>query len=232
MIAQKDKLLPSQPYFSKLYSDSENISDGIAAVADLFSKDFSHDSLNLIAPTTVPLSEMSTPALQVAFMCFLIRMKKAKRVLEIGTFVGATTLLLARAVGLDGKVTTIEFGKEFYELALRNFDNNPEGRLVTALNGDACDLVETLPKNHFDLIFIDGSKENYQRLLISSETLISQDGIIVIDDIFFHGDALNKQPNTEKGKGCRKVLDYCISVRSLTATLLPVFNGILLLERA
>jgi caffeoyl-CoA O-methyltransferase len=97
------------------------------------------------------------------------------------------------------------------------------------MEGSAREILGQLPKKSFDVVFIDGSKQDYLEYALKSEGLLSDRGIIIVDDIFFHGDALNDEPATEKGAGCRKLLDHYEHDDKFTKVVLPISNGILLL---
>jgi caffeoyl-CoA O-methyltransferase len=230
-IRGSDKLLPSQEYFSSLYRGDLPYAEALYAVAAAYAADFTAGQFDLIKPQTVAFEEMSTPPTQLALFNAIIKLIGAKTVLEIGSFVGHSAMQLARMVGEDGHVTTIEVGKEFADIARRNFERNGFAQRVTLLEGSAGSILDTLPRQSFDMIFVDGSKQDYLDYTIKSESLISERGVIIVDDVFFHGDALNATPATEKGLGCRRLLDYYRDETSLVKLLLPMSNGILLLFR-
>lgn len=231
-IQGSDKLLPSQEYFSNLYRGDRPYEEALYAVAAAYAMDFNAGHFDLIKPKTVAFEEMSTPPTQLALLNAIIKLTGAKTVLEIGSFIGHSAMQLARMVGEDGHVTTIEVGKEFADIARQNFRRNGFDRRVTLLEGDAGTLLDTLPKKSFDVIFVDGSKQDYLEYTIKSESLISDRGVIIVDDVFFHGDALNVTPETEKGLGCRQLLDHYRTEKNLVRLLLPMSNGILVLFRS
>jgi caffeoyl-CoA O-methyltransferase len=134
-------------------------------------------------------------------------------------------------VGKDGHVTTIEVGREFADLARENFCRNGFVSQITLLEGNAGKILQELPAHSFDLIFVDGSKQDYLDYTLKSEKLLTDRGVIVVDDVFFHGDALNASPTTDKGRGCKQLLDHYKASDSFESLLLPVSNGILMLYR-
>ena len=66
---------------------------------------------------------------------------------------------------------------------------------------------------------------------LKSEKLLSENGLILVDDAFFHGDALNISPSTTKGIGCKKLLEHYAERHDMCVSLLPIFNGILLVAK-
>jgi caffeoyl-CoA O-methyltransferase len=228
-IRYKDKLLPTQNYFANLYQDGVPYEQALYDVASRFATDFTAAQFKLATPTNVDFEEMSTPPSQLAFFNALVQLSGAKKILEIGTFVGHCTMQFSRMVGEGGHVTTIEIGKEFAALARKNFHENGFDDKIALIEGSAREILGQLPKKSFDLIFIDGSKQDYLEYALVSEALLSDRGMIVVDDVFFHGDALNVLPSTEKGIGCKKLLDHYDHDRKFTKVILPISNGILLL---
>jgi len=155
----------------------------------------------------------------------------ARTALEIGTFIGNTTMHLARMVGEAGYVTTIECGHQFADVARKNFIRNGLNKRITLLEGYAGNILPTLGKSYYDLIFIDGGKQDYLDYTLKCERLLSERGVIIVDDVFFHGDALNAKPQTAKGAGCKVLLDSYRNREDLGKLLLPVGNGMLMLFR-
>jgi predicted O-methyltransferase YrrM len=69
----------------------------------------------------------------------------------------------------------------------------------------------------FDLVFIDGNKERYKDYAIKTEPLLARNGIMIVDDCFYHGDVLNDQPTDAKGQGTKAFMDLCGQLRRLAA---------------
>jgi caffeoyl-CoA O-methyltransferase len=229
-IRAHDKLLPTQEFFSNQY-EGDNYLAAISNMCSLFSNDYDYKKFNLEAPLNMGLEEMSTPPVQLSLLMFLVNITKAKSILEIGTFIGNTTMHLSENAGLDSKVTSIEFGQEFYDIACRNIKNNGFSSRIELIHSDAKLALNKFEKNTFDMIFIDGSKEDYLEFSLLSEKLLKKNGIIIIDDVFFHGDALNDKPKSNKGIGCKLLLNHYLNETNFKNVLLPISNGILLLQK-
>jgi predicted O-methyltransferase YrrM len=168
-IRSEDKLLPVQHYFSYLYKDKKSYIDKIYEKLKSFNRNYNYTHFNLLRPETIEVEEMSTPPAQLSFMCFLVHITKAKKILEIGTFIGNTSMYLAEAAGVTGEVTTIEYGKDFYEISKKNIKNNNFEDQINLLHGDAGTILGNLNNQKFDLIFIDGSKQDYLDFTLKSE---------------------------------------------------------------
>lgn len=132
--------------------------------------------------------ENNVPIIQdegLAFLESIIRIKRCKNILEIGTAIGYCASRMQIASG--GNVVTIERDLKMYEEAtknikLLNFENN-----VKIVFKDALDSFDDVKNNKFDLIFIDAAKGQYQKFFEIYEPLLSEDGIIVCDNMLFHG---------------------------------------------
>jgi caffeoyl-CoA O-methyltransferase len=86
-------------------------------------------------------------------------------------------------------------------------------------------------RDPFDLVFIDGNKERYATYFELATPLLARRGLIVVDDVFFHGDALNAAPSSEKGRGSKAMLEAAAAATAFDRLLLPVGNGLMLLQK-
>ena len=226
-----DLLLPNQEFGRYLYHDVQSFEEALYALVGGYAEQFGPGNLRIAASSKVGVEEMSSPPFLLSFLNTIVKLIKAKTILEIGTFIGFSTMQLARMVGEKGHVTTLEVFPEFAEIARRNFAQNGFADRITLIEGNAETTLGGLEKGSFDLVFIDGSKQSYLDYAIRCEELITDKGVIVVDDVFFHGDALNAVPSTEKGLGCKRLLEHYQDDRRFESLLLPLRNGILLLFR-
>lgn len=230
-IQGRDKLLPNQDYFRNLYHGDAPYEAALYELAVSYAGEFTASRFDLITPKSVPFEEMSTPPSQLALLNAIVKLIGAKTALEIGSFIGHSAMQLACMMGNEGHVTTIEVGKEFADICRANFRRNGFEDRITLLEGDAGKMLATLPKKSFDLIFVDGSKQDYLEYTLKAEELMTERGVIIVDDAFFHGDALNAEPSSDKGLGCKRLLDHYRDDKRLVRLLLPMSNGILILFR-
>ena len=224
-----DKVLPNQEFFRYLYRDGIQFESALYALLAEYGGKFDSSQFKLTTPKGTDFEQMSTPPWQLVLFDAIIALTGTKTVLEIGTFIGHSTMQFARMTGEGGHVTTIEVGKEFADIARENFKRNGFEKRITLLQGDAGAALDQLSPNSFDLVFVDGSKQDYLEYTLKAEKLLTSHGVIIVDDVFFHGDALNKEPTTEKGRGCKDLLDYFKANDRFKKLLLPVANGILIL---
>lgn len=227
-----DKLLPNQPAYSDQFQGEcveEKLFETICRVMGASTR---YDDLQLAESDKVSMEAIGSNPTGLWFLVFLLKTMKARRVLEIGTFLGTSAILFARALPDDGEVVTIEKFPHFAELAQSNLERNGVAGKVRLLVGDAMEVIPSIPDQpKFDLIFIDGDKGRYKDYFIAAERLLAPDGIIIVDDCFFHGDVLNDKPVTDKGQGVRDCLDYVAGRTDLTKSVLPISNGMMLVRR-
>jgi len=225
------RLLSNQEFCTYLYHEAAPYEVALNDLISTFSTDFEPRGLEVAAPPEVDLEELSTPPYILAFFDLLIQLGGHRSVLEIGTFVGHSAMQFARMVGPTGHVTTIETSAVFADMAEANFRRNGLDDRITLLRGSASKVLDTLTGQQFDFVFVDGGKEDYLEYTIKSLDLLSEHGIIVVDDAFFHGDALNKDPSTEKGQGCKDLLTFFGTEKKHKKTIMPVGNGILVITQ-
>lgn len=171
----------------------------------------------------------------VVFLQFLLKQKQPKNVLEIGTAIGFSASLIAETLGKDAKITTIDRFPVMIEKAKANFTKLGLEDQVTLLEGDAADLLSTL-EGPYDFIFMDSAKSKYITFLPDCLRLLSDDGVLMVDDIFQAGTVL--QPIEEIPRKNRSIhrhlnefLEEVTKSPELTSTLLPLGDGVALLSK-
>lgn len=120
----------------------------------------------------------------LAFLIQLVRENETRSFLEIGTAIAKTAITVA-SLSENMQVVTIERDPEMIEQAKINIANSDVTRQIQLIEGDANEV--DLPSQEFDCIFIDAAKAQYQRFFAKYSPLLSQDGIIISDNMNFHG---------------------------------------------
>ncbi|MDT2702636.1 O-methyltransferase [Enterococcus dongliensis] len=171
----------------------------------------------------------------VVFLQFLLRQKRPKTVLEIGTAIGFSASLMAETLGEDAKITTIDRFPLMIEKAKKNFEKLDLTEQITLLEGDAADLLSSL-EGPYDFIFMDSAKAKYITFLPECLRLLADDGILMVDDIFQAGTIL--QPIEEiprKNRAIhRKLNEFLAEITKspeLSSTLLPLGDGVALISK-
>ncbi len=228
-----EKLLPNQSFNSDLYSEEtpleQNLYETIIRTSNIKPPRelFAIENSDLFT-----IEEMASSPAVLGLLDWLIKILAARKILEIGTFVGVSTMYMASAIAQDGKVTTLEKFNKFAEIALRNFENNDLSDKIELILGDALETIPSVEKNGpFDVIFIDGNKENYATFFELTTPFLAERGVVIIDDAIFHGDVLNSEPQSEKGQGVKNMLEKAEAENGWNKILLPISNGMLFMSR-
>ena len=229
-IRNVDRLIPSQEILKKSYTDPEelfheNLERVILSVQKFKSVT---DKFDIELKPGFSYASMGADIGTLYFYQYLVKSSNYKSILEFGTYIGVSTLFWAEAVGTSGKVKTVEIGEEFCRIAKNNFEKN-KAKNIEIINEDAVNAIKKFRKNKetFDCIFIDAAKEVYDELLKLSIQCLKPGGTILIDDVFFQGEVLNKTIVSEKALGVERCLNL---IKNLVGqkTILPIGNGLLL----
>lgn len=157
-------------------------------------------------------SAAGMPAIEVSaqhakLLSLWVRIARARRVLEIGTLAGYSTIALARAVGPDGAVVSLEFEPAHAEVARANLDRAGVADRVEIIVGAALDTLPTLAdRAPFDLVFIDADKENNVAYVEWAITLGAPGTVIIVDNIARFGRVLAPRPDDRQAQAVRDML--------------------------
>jgi predicted O-methyltransferase YrrM len=169
------------------------------------------------------LPAIDVSPLQGKFLQLLVRMTRAKRILEIGTLGGYSTMWMARALPLRGRIVTLEYSPKHAEVARRNLRSAGLLKRVDVRVGRALDLLPALKREGagaFDLIFIDADKENNPQYLKWALELARPGTAIFVDNVVRDGkvtDAKSKDPDI---RGTRRMFELMAAEPRLSATVM------------
>jgi predicted O-methyltransferase YrrM len=178
----------------------------------------------------VPIVQKET----ATFLEFMVSMKKPLRILELGTAIGFSSILMYEAAGTDPEITTIERDSKMIELAKVNLSRFNLQDKIKIEEGDCLDILEKL-QEPFDLIFMDAGKGHYNHFLPHCLRLLSKDGIIIADNVLFRGmvatDELVKRRKITIVKRMRTYLDLVSNDTNLITSVIPMGDGIAITRR-
>lgn len=178
------------------------------------------DALRAAVRTT---AEAGLPAIEVTagqgkLLMLLARISGARRVLEVGTLGGFSTIWLARGLPADGEVVTCEYEPRHAEVARANLERAGVGHKVTIRIGAALDTLPTLA-GPFDLVFLDADKVNNPNYLDWAVRLSRPGTVIVVDNVVRAGGVLDEDGEPDI-QGTRGALELLGSSPALDATAL------------
>jgi len=228
-----EKFLPNQPLHSYHFKGDSYIPALYEMVCKSSGINSPHEELSLEQSDMFSVEEMASNPVSLHFLQFLIKVTGTRRILEIGAFIGVSTMYFAKALPKNGKVVSIEKFDHFAGIAQRNFEANGLADRIDLHHGDAFELIDRLPKDElFDIVFIDGDKERYLDYVHMTEPLLSPKGIMIVDDCFFHGDVANATPvDKSKGAGTKAFMDWAAHQDDWLRIALPLTNGIFMMVR-
>ena len=155
----------------------------------------------------------------------LLLMVQAKRVLEIGSLGGYSGVWLARALPADGTLITIEKDPRHARIAREGFRAAGLERRVELIEGAALEILPTLTPG-FDAVFIDADKEPLPTYFDWGMRLLRTGGLLLCDNAFFHGAAVNEDDRSGNALGVRAFNKLAASDPRLVATIIPVRDGL------
>ena len=144
---------------------------------------------------------------QVAeFLYLMVRISGARRVLEVGTLAGFSTICLARGVGAEGAVVTLESNPRHAEVARRNLQRAGVADRVDVVVGPALDTLPGLTGD-FDLVFIDADKENNSAYVEHAVALGRPGTVVIVDNAVRSGRILAPDEDDHQARGVRAMLE-------------------------
>lgn len=170
--------------------------------------------------------EAELPAIDVSpsqgkFLHLLASLKGAKRILEIGTLGGYSTIWLARALPKDGQLITLELSAHHAEVARANLKRAGVSHLVEVIVGPGLDTLAVLKDrgtDPFDLIFIDADKPNNPNYLKWALELSKRGSLIICDNVVRQGHVVNSESEDENVKGIRQFMNALAQEKRISAT--------------
>ncbi|MDC0403327.1 class I SAM-dependent methyltransferase [Candidatus Pelagibacter sp.] len=173
------------------------INDKLQKYIDNFSLELHPVQLEIINynKTLGDIKRMQIDPTQCHFLHLIIKISKIKNVLEIGTFTGLSALSISLALPEDGKLIALDKNEKTNELALKFFKKAKQDHKIKTIVKPALETLEELNKNEFDMIFIDADKMNYKQYYEKSLELIKKGGLIIIDNVLWHGEVADEKNN-------------------------------------
>ena len=174
------------------------------------------------------VSQMQIAKEQGQFLEIITKISNANSCLEIGRFTGMSTLFIARGLSEKGKIITIDNSDEFLSLAKKYWDLDNVSAKIESIIGDGVEVMQSMidRQHSFDLIFIDADKNNYPNYYELSLNLIPSNGIIIIDNMLWHGDVANENKNDSQTNTIRDLNLKIQNDNRVEFSLLPLSDGL------
>ncbi len=174
--------------------------------------------------TDIP--QMMVGEVEGRFLEFLVRATGARRVLELGTFTGYSSLSMARGLPEGGRVVSCDVNEETNAIARRYAEEAGVADRIEYRLGPALDTIAELD-GPFDLVFIDADKENYRNYYEAVLPKVAPNGLILADNALRNGRVLEE----DSGEPMQAFNDYVLNDERVECVLLTVRDGILLVMK-
>ena len=174
------------------------------------------------------IKRMQISISQCHLLHLLIKISKVKKVLEIGTFTGLSTLSMSLALPDDGLVMALDKNKKTNEIAVNFFKKAGQENKIKTIIKPALESLKDLKNTNqkFDFVFIDADKENNKNYFNQSLDLIDKDGLIIIDNVLWHGEVTDKAKQDKLTVGIREFNSYVNSDKRVENLIIPVGDGL------
>ena len=171
------------------------------------------------------VKRMQVAQSQCHFLHLIIKISNIKNVLEIGTFTGLSALSIALALPDDGKLIALDKNEETSKVALDFFKKaNLDDKIQTMIK-PALDSLDELKNNKFDIVFIDADKMNYKEYYERSLNLLDKGGLIVVDNVLWHGEVADEDNLDKFTVNIRDFNAYVASDKRVEQIIVPLGDG-------
>ncbi|MBR5474975.1 MAG: O-methyltransferase [Lachnospiraceae bacterium] len=197
-----------------------SLDDGGSAICRQIAKEARADFVPIIRKETA------------AFLRTMVAMQRPKRILEVGTAVGYSAIMMAEAMPEDGHITTIEKYEKRIPLAKENFKRAGVEEKITLLEGDALEILKTLDEP-YDMIFMDAAKGQYIHFFADVMRLLKVGGVLISDNVLQDGDMIeSRYAVTRRNRTIHaRMREYLYELKhneALSTSIIPLGDGVTL----
>jgi predicted O-methyltransferase YrrM len=174
------------------------------------------------------IKRMQISVSQCHFLHLMIKTCNAKNILEIGTFTGLSTLSMSLALSDEGFIIALDKNLETNKIALDFFNKANQGKKIKTIVKPALDSLNDIKKENilFDIVFIDADKTNYTNYYESVIQLIKKDGLIIIDNVLWHGEVADENNNEKFTNIIREFNTHVKNDNRVEQIILPIGDGL------
>ena len=162
---------------------------------------------------------------QCQFLHLIIKVSKIKKVLEIGTFTGLSTLSMALALADEGSIIALDKNEETNKVAQKFFKKAKQDHKIKTIIKPALETLMSIRNERFDLVFIDADKTNYKKYYEISLDLLNKEGLVIIDNVLWHGEVINEDINDKFTKSIRDLNDFISKDKRIEKVMVPFGDG-------
>ena len=173
------------------------------------------------------IKRMQIAVSQCHFLQLIIRVSNSKKILEIGTFTGLSALSMSLALPDDGNVVALDKNTETNKIATNFFKKAKQEKKIKTIVKPALESINELKKENFffDIVFIDADKDNYKKYYDSALGLTKKNGLIIIDNVLWHGEVADKNNNEKYTKIIRDFNEHIKKDQKTEQVIIPLGDG-------
>ena len=171
------------------------------------------------------VKRMQVATSQCHFLHLIIKTSNIKNVLEIGTFTGLSALSIALALPDDGKLIALDKDKETNKIAVNFFKKANLNNKIQTIVKPALDSLDELKNSKFDMVFIDADKMNYKEYYERSLKLLDKGGLIIIDNVLWHGEVADEDNLDKFTVNIRDFNTYVANDKRVEQIIVPLGDG-------
>ena len=171
------------------------------------------------------IKRMQVDPSQCYFLHLIIKISNIKNVLEIGTFTGLSALSILLALPDDGKLIALDKNEETNKVALNFFKKAKQDHKIETKIKPALESLDELKNNKFDMVFIDADKMNYKEYYERSLKLVDKGGLIIIDNVLWHGEVADINNLDRYTVNIREFNSYVSNDKRVEQIIVPLGDG-------
>ena len=171
------------------------------------------------------IKRMQVDPSQCYFLHLIIKISNIKNVLEIGTFTGLSALSISLALPNDGKLIALDKNDETNKVAVNFFKKANQNHKIETKIKPALESLDELKKNKFDMVFIDADKMNYKEYYERSLKLVDKGGLIIIDNVLWHGEVADEDNLDKYTVNIREFNAYVSKDKRVEQIIVPLGDG-------
>ena len=171
------------------------------------------------------IKRMQISISQCQFLHLIIKVSKIKRVLEIGTFTGLSTLSMALALPEDGEITAVDKDKNTSKKANEFFKKAKQDSKISIIVKSALEALMEIRDKKYELIFIDADKMNYKKYYEIALKLLDREGLIIIDNVLWHGDVVESNIKDKITDSIRDLNNFISKDERVEKVIVPFGDG-------
>ena len=171
------------------------------------------------------IKRMQIDPTQCHFLHLIIKISNIKNVLEIGTFTGLSALSISLALPEDGKLVVLDKNEETSKIAQNFFKKANQNHKITTIIKPAFESLNDIKNQKFDMVFIDADKMNYKEYYEKSLGLLKKGGLIIIDNVLWHGEVADVKYSNKYTVNIREFNQFVSEDKRVEQIIIPLGDG-------